>query len=186
VSVTEVILLAVGLALDAFAVSLGVGAAHLANSARPAFRLSFHFGLFQFLMPLAGWASGRTVAVFIASWDHWLAFGLLGFIGGRMIRSGLDNEAESFSADPSRGLTLVLLSLATSIDAFAVGLSLAFLNVGIWVPSVVIGVVTAALSLCGLRLGNRLGLRFGKNMEVVGGLVLVGIGLKVLIEHLSA
>ena len=83
-------------------------------------------------------------------------------------------------------MTLVLLSLATSIDAFAVGLSLAFLNVGIWVPSIVIGVVTAALSLCGLRLGNRLGLRFGKNMEIVGGLVLLGIGLKVLIEHLTA
>lgn len=184
-SALEILLLAVGLALDAFAVSLAVGAARLATAPRPIFRLAFHFGLFQFLMPLLGWTSGRTVATYIVAWDHWLAFGLLVFIGGRMIRSGLNEETESFPTDPSRGMLMVVLAVATSIDAFAVGLSLAFLNIGIWTPSAVIGVITSTLSLLGLWLGARLGLRFGKKMEVIGGLVLVGIGAKVLVEHLA-
>jgi len=184
--VLEILLLAVGLALDAFAVSLGVGAAQLARSARPIFRLSFHFGLFQFLFPVLGWAAGSTISDLIVAWDHWVAFGLLAFIGGRMIRSGLDPDAEPFPTDPSRGMTMVMLSVAVSIDAFAVGLSLAFLSISIWTPSAVIGVVTSALSLVGLWLGASLGQRFGKKMEIVGGLVLLGIGVKVLFEHLLA
>ena len=183
-SVVEILLLAVGLALDAFAVSLGVGAARMATSRRSIFRLSFHFGLFQFLLPVLGWAAGRTIAELIVAWDHWLAFGLLAFIGARMIRSGLDPDAEPFPSDPSKGMTMVMLSVAVSIDAFAVGLSLAFLNINIWTPSAVIGVVTSGISLLGLWLGARLGLRFGKKMEIVGGMVLVGIGVKVLVEHL--
>ena len=177
--------MAVGLALDAFAVSLGIGTARLATAPRPIFRLSFHFGLFQFGMPVLGWLAGSNVASYIATWDHWLALGLLSVVGGRMIRSGLDPRPEPHRVDPSRGVTLVVLSVATSIDAFAVGLSLAMLRVSIWYPSVVIGVVTAGLSLLGLLVGHRLGLRFGKRMEVLGGVILIGIGLKVLVSHLG-
>lgn len=184
-SFPEILLLAMGLALDAFAVSLGVGTAHLATSFRPIFRLSFHFGLFQFGMPVLGWFSGSRVTHLISAWDHWLALGLLSVVGGRMVRSGLSREQESFHGDPSRGLSLVMLSLATSIDAFAVGLSLAMIGVHILYPSVVIGLVTAGLSLLGLKIGDRLGQRFGKRMEVVGGLILIGIGLRILWEHLS-
>jgi putative Mn2+ efflux pump MntP len=183
-SVVEIVLIAIGLALDAFAVSLGVGVARLASSFRPIFRLSFHFGLFQFLMPVLGWLAGRNVAQAIAQWDHWVALALLSFVGGRMILSGLRPGETAFSSDPSRGLTLVMLSVATSIDAFAVGLSLAMLQISIWYPSVVIGVITSALSLFGLLVGHRLGKRFGKRMEVIGGLILIGIGVKVVIEHL--
>ena len=180
----EVLLIAVGLAMDAFTVSLGIGTTRYADEPRSVFRLSFHFGLFQALMPVLGWLAGTTVARYISGVDHWVALGLLSFVGVRMIRSGLDHETESHLSDPSRGGMLVLLAVATSIDAFAIGLSLAMLNVQIAYPAVVIGVVTGGLSLFGLRAGNRLGKRFGKRMEIVGGLILIAIGLRVLISHL--
>lgn len=180
-----ILLIAVSMAMDAFAVSLGIGTTRQACSPRPMFRLSFHFGLFQFLMPILGWLAGNTIAGLIAHFDHWIAFGLLAFVGGRMIRSGLDAESETYPGDPSRGGTLVMLAIATSIDAFAVGLSLAMLNVQILYPSIVIGVVTGSLSLVGLLVGHQLGTTFGKQMEILGGIILVGIGLRVLITHLS-
>jgi manganese efflux pump family protein len=183
-SIAEILLIAVGLAMDAFAVSLGVGTTRFANSARPRFRLAWHFGLFQALMPALGWLVGSTVAHFIAPFDHWIAFGLLAFVGVRMIRSGLSPDEESYRADPSRGGTLVLLSLATSIDAFAVGLTLAMLSVPIVYPVLVIGIVTGALSLLGLLAGNRLGKTFGKRMEVVGGIILIAIGIRIVVTHL--
>lgn len=182
--IAEVLLIAFGLALDAFAVSLGVGVARRATTSRPIFRLSFHFGMFQFLMPIHGWYAGTHVARYVEAWDHWIALALLAFVGVRMIRSGLDPEADPFAGkDPSKGLTMVMLSVATSIDALAVGLSLAMLRISIWYPSVVIGVVTAGLSLFGLLVGHRLGARFGKRTEVLGGLILIGIGVKVVLEH---
>ncbi len=184
-SLSEIVLVAVGLALDATAVCLAVGAAQRAESARAVFRLAFHFGLFQFLMPVLGWFAGCTVARHIQAWDHWVAFALLAVIGGRMVRAGLAGEAETFPQDPSRGMTMVMLSVATSVDALAVGLSLAMLEVGIWVPAGVIGVITGGLSWLGLRFGHALGQRVGKRMEVVGGMVLVGIGVKLLAEHLG-
>ncbi|HEX9117894.1 MAG TPA: manganese efflux pump MntP family protein [Anaerolineae bacterium] len=180
----DVLLIAVGLAMDATAVSLGVGTTGQASSPRPIFRLSFHFGLFQALMPILGWVAGSTVAGFISSVDHWLAFGLLAFVGGRMVKSGLDSEADPCPPNPSRGGTLILLCIATSIDAFAVGLSLAMLRVAIIYPSLVIGLVTALMSLAGLLLGGRLGERFGKRMEILGGLILIAIGLRVVLAHL--
>lgn len=182
----EIVLIAVGLAMDAFAVSLGVGTTHHARGYRASIRLSFHFGLFQALMPIIGWYAGKTVAPYIAAVDHWVAFALLAFVGVRMIRSGMDPEAEIHDSDPTRGFTLVLLSVATSIDALAVGLGLAMLGVTIWYPVVVIGVVTAFLSLLASRLGSRLGLRFGKIMEIIGGDVLILIGVRVVISHLLA
>lgn len=183
-SVVEVLLIALGLAMDAFAVALAAGASGRARGARAAFRLSFHFGLFQFLMPVLGWFGGSLVASRIAGIDHWIAFGLLAYIGGRMVRAGLSAPEEAKPNDPSKGVSLVMLSVATSIDALAVGLSIAMLRVNVWYPAVVIGIVAAAMTLAGIRLGRRLGLRFGQRMEVVGGVVLIGIGVKVLIEHL--
>jgi manganese efflux pump family protein len=177
-------MIAVGLAMDASAVSMAAGASGQAFGGRAAFRLSFHFGLFQFLMPVMGWYLGSTVAPLIAHVDHWIAFGLLAFVGGRMVRSGLSRDEGSVPADPSRGLTLVALSVATSIDALAIGLSLAMLGVKIWYPSVVIGLVTAGLSLLGLRVGTRFGTRFGMRMEIAGGVILVAIGGRLLISHL--
>jgi len=184
-SLVEVLALAVGLAMDAFTVSLSAGASRWSGSRRFRFRLAFHFGLFQFLMPVVGWYTGSRIAHLIIAFDHWVAFGLLALIGVRMIRPGRGDDDPSMALDPSRGWSLVMLSVATSIDALAVGLSLAFLQVNIWYPSVVIGIVTASMSLCGLLLGHRLGQRFGRTMEIVGGSVLILIGLKILSEHLS-
>jgi putative Mn2+ efflux pump MntP len=184
-SLLSILLIAVGMAMDAFAVSLAIGTTRQANRPRPIFRLSFHFGLFQALMPVLGWSAGNAIAALIASFDHWIAFLLLAFVGGRLIRSGFNPNGEAYPGDPSRGGTLIMLCVATSIDALAIGLSLAMLGVDILYPSIVIGVVTAGLSLGGLRIGHRLGKQFGKRMEVLGGLLLIGIGLRVLISHLA-
>jgi len=180
-----IFLIAIGLAMDCFAVSLGVGTAGTAVGLRPTFRLFFHFGLFQGGMTLLGWLAGKTVVTYIASVDHWVAFGLLVFVGVRMILGGLRKLGEEPAIpDPSRGMTLVMLSIATSIDALAVGLSLALLDVNVFWAALLIGGVSAALSLVGLLLGNQLGLRFGKSMEVLGGIILIGIGIRVLVTHL--
>ena len=183
----ETLAIAVGLAMDAAAVSLGAAAANYARDGRATFRLAFHFGLFQFLMPVAGWAGGVAVASGVASIDHWVAFGLLAFVGLRMIAAGVRGDgSESFARDPSRGATLVLLALATSIDALAVGWTLALLGARILYAAATIGLVTASLSVVAIRLGNRLGRAAGRRMEVAGGLILLLIGARILVEHLSA
>lgn len=175
----------IGLAMDCFAVSLGIGTGTAARTVRPIFRLSFHFGLFQGLMTFIGWLVGSTVANYIDTLDHWLVLALLGWVGGRMIIEGTKPvEDEKPGPDPSRGGTLVLLSVATSLDALAVGLSLAIVKVNIWSSSLIIGVISAALSLVGLMVGKRLGLAFGKRMEIIGGLILIFIGLRIFITHL--
>jgi putative Mn2+ efflux pump MntP len=180
-----IFLIAIGLAMDCFTVSLGVGTAGTAVGFRPAFRLLFHFGIFQSAMTLLGWLAGKTIVAYISSVDHWVAFGLLLFVGLRMLRSGTRAVSEKPSfPDPSRGITLVMLSIATSIDALAVGLSLALLSVNVLGAALLIGLVSAVLSLAGLLLGNQLGLHFGKSMEILGGIILIGIGLRVLITHL--
>jgi putative Mn2+ efflux pump MntP len=180
-----IFLIAIGLAMDCFAVSLGVGTAGTAMGFRPTFRLFFHFGLFQAGMTLLGWLVGKTVVNYVSSVDHWIAFGLLLFVGVRMIRGGIQNSGQKPSfQDPSRGLTLVMLSVATSIDALAVGISLALLSVNVLWAALLIGAVSAALSLIGLLLGNQLGTRFGKSMEIIGGIILIAIGVRVLFTHL--
>ena len=184
-STFELFAVAVALAMDAFAVSLAAGATPYARTARARFRLSFHFGLFQSLMPIAGWLVGTSLARAIESLDHWVAFGLLAFVGVRMLIAAFREEATTPRRDPSRGATLVMLSIATSIDALAVGLSLAMLEVAIWYASAIIGVVTGLLSLAAIRLGNRLGARFGQRMEAAGGTILVAIGTRILFEHLG-
>lgn len=180
----EILLIALSMAMDAFAVCLGAGTTGQADGPRPRFRLAFHFGLFQFVMPVLGWLAGTTVAHYIQAFDHWVAFGLLAFVGGRMVWAGFHPGEGEKKNDPSRGWTMVLLSIAVSIDALAIGLSLALIGVFVWYPAIVIGVVTGLMSLLGLRIGNRLSRRFGNVMEIVGGLVLVGIGVRIVVEHL--
>ncbi len=180
---SEICIIAVGLALDAFAVSLGAGAGNKISSLRGAVRLAFHFGLFQFLMPVLGWFMGIKVAPLVSSFDHWIAFLLLSYVGLKMVKEAFSNEDEMIN-DPSKGKTMVALSVATSIDALVVGFSLAMIGVDIWYPSSIIGIITAFLSITGIYLGKSLGDKFGKKMELAGGIVIVGIGLKILIEHL--
>ena len=181
-SFIEVLLLGVSMAVDAFAVCLAAGSYPSLHGPRPVFRLAFHFGLFQFLMPVIGWLAGSTVEPFIRDIDHWVAFVLLAFVGGRMIY-GAQNAERKIAADPSRGWTLVLLSIAVSIDALAVGLSLGVLGISVGYPALFIGISTAALSLVGLRLGETAGRRLGKPVEIVGGLVLIAIGVRIVVQH---
>ena len=180
-SFLEILLIAVGLAMDAFAVALSAGTTGHGQKLRPALRISFHFGLFQFLMPVVGWLLGTRLQQYIAGYDRWVAFGLLVFVGAHMIYESFQREPDELPGDPTRGLRLVTLCIATSLDALAVGLSLAMIGQPIWYPSVVIGVVTAVLSLLGIHLGNRLRGTFGKGMELAGGVILIGIGVKLLL-----
>src|SRR5512133_3501005 len=143
-------LIALGLAMDAFAVSLGIGCAGQAHDARAKFRLAFHFGVFQAGMTLLGWVAGSTVAGFIGGIDHWIALVLLGYVGINMIRSGFNSDCETYQSNPSKGKTLMMLCVATSLDAMAVGLSMAMINTPVIFPSIIIGVVASALSIFGL------------------------------------
>jgi putative Mn2+ efflux pump MntP len=178
------IIIAIGLAMDCFAVSLGVGTSDFKKDIRTYFRLSFHFGLFQGGMALIGWLAGQTIVTYIASFDHWIAFALLAFVGGRMIREGLDPNHEGCGQDPSRGKMLVVLCVATSIDALAVGLSMAMISVNIVQAVLLIAAASLGLSVIGLKLGHKLSKLFGKRMEVIGGVLLIGIGLRIVISHL--
>lgn len=180
--------LAVALAMDAFAVSCAISLALKAPTRRQVFRLASSFGLFQFVMPVAGWFAGRGLRAYIEGLDHWAAFVLLSFIGGKMIYESvvIGREKCADNGDPTCGLSLVVLSVATSIDALAVGLSLSLIGVEILSPAVVIGVVAFVLTAVGMRLGPLAGCIFGSRVEAVGGLVLIGIGVKILISHLCA
>ena len=175
---------ATGVAMDAFAVSLGIGTTRRAVGFRSQFRLAFHFGFFQAMMTVLGWLAGSTISGIIGAYDHWIALALLGYVGANMIRSGLNPAYECFSENPSRGKTLMMLCVATSLDAMAVGLSMAMIQTPIAFPAVVIGVVTLGLSAFGLKFGRKLGEKFGKRMEVIGGLILIGIGIRIVMTHI--
>ncbi|MBW2261136.1 MAG: manganese efflux pump [Deltaproteobacteria bacterium] len=183
-SLVNIIGIAIGLAMDAFAVSIASSVLLQNVSPRQTFRLSFHFGFFQFAMPVIGWLLGSTFARWVMAFDHWIAFGLLLLIGSRMIYESLTRPEDEKRRDPSRWPDLVILSVATSIDALAVGVSFAMLDVTIWLPCVIIGLVAAGMTLVGLRIGARLGTRFGRRMEILGGIVLIGIGARILLQHL--
>ncbi len=173
------------LAMDAFAVAIVAGLVLVPLTRRHIFRLSFHFGLFQALMPCLGWGAGRLVSRYIKSFDHWVAFAVLALVGGRMILTSLRDAEETRTVrDPTSGWDLVILSLATSIDALAVGLSLAVIGSRIVIPALTIGAVAAGMTVVGVVLGRRIGTGWGRRVELLGGLVLVGIGIKILIEHL--
>lgn len=182
----ETLAIALGLAMDALAVSIVVGSSPFNVGLRPTFRIAFHFGFFQFLMPVLGWLIGWKIADYVGMFDHWIAFLLLSWIGGKMIYDGIRDEKQSWASDPTRKMQLLILSIATSIDAFALGFSLSMLRIDIWEPSVIIGIVTAILSCIGMRFGKYLGRCFGKWMTLIGGSILCLIGLKILIQHLIA
>lgn len=178
-----VFLIALGLAMDAFAVSVTSGITMLRPGFRSAFPIALTFGFFQGFMPVVGWLAASSFARYVESFDHWIAFGLLSFIGFRMISHSGKGEAEG-CFDPLDFWVLLMLAVATSIDALAIGISFAFLQVSVVVPVLVIAAVTFLTSLLGVFLGKRWGHLFGNKVEVLGGLILVGIGLKILLEHL--
>lgn len=180
----SLIAIAVALAMDAFAVAIVSGLTLNRLTGRHIFRLSFHFGLFQFLMPIIGWLTGVGIAKYMAAYDHWIAFALLSFIGGKMIFESFQaDETKRTASDPTTGWSLVLLSVATSIDALAVGLSLAMLGSSIIFQAIVIGIVAALFTIAGMLLGRRIGALWGKRVEVFGGIILCAIGIKIVIEH---
>jgi len=171
--------------MDALAVSIVAGMTVAKVTPRHAFRIAFHFGLFQFMMPVLGWAAGRQVAHALADYDHWLAFALLATIGGKMLWESRESPDLNGRDDPTRGWMLVTLSIATSIDALAVGASIALMQqVSVWLPAVVIGVVATVFSALGITFGARLGTRWSHWSEIAGGLVLIFIGVKVVVYHL--
>lgn len=172
--------------MDAFAVSIGISIHLKKASYRQIFRVAWHFGLFQFLMPLLGFYSGTLAGRLVSRWAHLAAFLILGFIGARMIVGAVVGRdgSEKYRRDPTRGLTLIGLMLATSLDAFAAGISISFIHRGIVLPSAVIGLVAAALSTAGMIAGPRIGLLFGQRAELGGGIALILLGLKILLSEL--
>jgi len=183
----ELILIALGLSMDAFAVAVASGATMKRLEMKNVLKMGLFFGGFQTLMPVAGWFAGIGMRNFIADWDHWAAFGLLAFVGGKMIYESVAME-ECSDRDrqcPFDTGTLLMLSLATSIDALAVGLTFSLLSVSIITPVLLIGAVTFALSSAGVAIGMKSGHFFENKIEVIGGLVLILIGLKILLEHLG-
>ncbi len=181
-----IMLISVSLAMDALAVSLGIGTAGQIEDLRGKIRLAAHFGIFQSGMTALGWLIGETVVVYVEKFDHWIAFALLGYVGVNLIRSGFDKDGQAFRQDPSTGRILVMLSFATSIDAFAVGLSIVILEIDVLLSVIMIGLVAFLLSAVGLLGGIKLGEKFGKRMEILGGVVLLAIGIRVLTTHLFA
>ena len=180
------ILLAVALAMDAFAVAVAVGISLKRLNPRQLFRLCFHFGLFQAMMPVLGWFLGVKVRVHVEACDHWIAFVLLAFVGGKMLWEAFDNgDSKDEPRDPTRSMSLVILSVATSIDALAVGFSMSVLNVSIAFPALIIGITASLFTFAGMQLGSRFASssRLSHWAEIFGGLVLLAIGFHILWDH---
>jgi putative Mn2+ efflux pump MntP len=178
--------IAIALAMDAFAVAIAAGISLKQISFRQNFRLAWHFGLFQAMMPVIGWSAGLSFRDLIVRYDHWVAFVLLVFVAQGMLRQAFKTEQERSEAkDPTRGLTMVMLSVATSLDALAVGLSLSLINISIWMPAAIIGLVACTFTTFGLHLGKRLAnaARLRRWADALGGVVLIAIGLNILREH---
>ncbi len=180
----SILIVAIGLSADCFAVALSAGIAIKRFTFTNFFRFPLAFGVFQALMVVLGWLAGRVVIDFIAPYDHWLAFALLVFIGGKMIWESLRKKSDEEHQKYTGWLTLLALSIATSIDALAGGLSFAFLAVDIAIASATIGVTAFIITIIAQLIGNRVGALVGKRAEIVGGLILIAIGIKILVEHL--
>lgn len=181
-------MIAVGLAMDAFVVAMAVSLHLTAQgpiSLRQYFRLGFHFGLFQALMPIMGWLAGYSVASYLETMAYWLATGLLTYVGIRLIHEGGRSEGYN-RADPTRGTSLILLSTAVSIDALATGFSLSLLGNRIVFPAIIIGIVASIFTLAGMFLGRKIGLYWRGRVAWIGGLILIGIGIKIILFHLLA
>lgn len=189
--VLTLLLTAIGLSMDAFAVSISNGIVLGRATPRQACRIAGMFGLFQGLMPMTGYLVAGLFAAQIQAFDHWVAFVLLAFIGGKMLWEAIRGEEEATGDDPTHWGTLLTMAFATSVDAMAVGVAMALGRTGLLEPwygylicCAVIAVTTFVISLIGVRLGCRTGNRYGKRAEIVGGIVLIGIGVKILCEHL--
>lgn len=178
----SIILIAIGLSMDSFAVSITNGLTIRELTVKKILIISFSLAIFQALMPLAGWFAGIGIEKYIVELDHWIAFFLLSFIGMKMIYEGVKKNDIAKNSE-LKTLTLIGQSFATSIDAFAIGISFALLNMSIVTPVLIIGVITFGFSLLGLQLGKYFGKRIGKTAVIIGGIVLIGIGLKIIIEH---
>lgn len=178
------LLTALGLAADCFALSVSGSIAGGNYAPRQVIRTATAFGLAQFAMPVLGWVAGREVVDFIATYDHWVAFGLLALVGAHMLREAFSSEAhEDVAYDITRGPRLLVLSVATSIDALAVGLSFALLEAPILVSAGVIGIVAFGVTIAGFKLGAQLGHIAGRRAHLIGGLILIAIGVKIVLEH---
>lgn len=182
-SFLELIIIAVGVSMDAFAVSICKGLSVRKLRPRHVFSVSLWFGGFQALMPLLGYLLGASFADVVSDYDHWISFVLLAIIGGKMVKESMEAEACDIAPDFSFR-TMLIMAVATSIDALAVGVSFAFLRVNIWTAVLLIGMTTAAFSGAGIMIGNVFGCRYKSKAELVGGLILVAIGIKILVEHL--
>ena len=174
----EILILAFVLGIDAFSVALAVGTGGC--TFRQTFRLSFHFGLFQFLMPIIGWVLGRNIISLVERYDHWIAFALLFIIGVRMIYEAFHHTPEKASKDRTRKWSLVALSIATSIDALGAGVGMGILKTSLLYPCTIIGITAAIMTLIGIKLGSVISAVIGSRMEAVGGVVLILLSLKML------
>ena len=188
VSFGAILFLAFGLAMDATAVAATRGLAVPVIRTRHVLLVTLLFGGFQAFMPMVGWLLGARVGPLVQAWDHWIAFGLLTLLGGKMLADARRDagDAPEREVDHFAWKTMLLLALATSIDALAVGFTLPMLDAPFVVSLVTIGLTTATLSAAGLFAGRRFGALLGKRLDVAGGLVLIGLGLKILVEHLEA
>jgi putative Mn2+ efflux pump MntP len=181
VDITSIIVIGVGVSLDCFAVAIAGSISMRRLSHVQILRASVAFGLFQAAMLVLGWLLGQTVVDLVQSFAHWLAFGLLLIVGGRMLKEAFEDEESRGRTDITRGFALLALSVATSIDSMAVGLSLAFLESRVLIAAPAVGAITLAFSLAGFYGGKRIGLLLGRWAEVAGGLALIGIGIRVLL-----
>ena len=180
----EITLIGVGLAMDAFAVSVCKGISIKKLNYKDVLIIALYFGIFQAIMPLIGYLFGTTFSKFVSYIDHWIVFVLLSIIGGKMILDSVKDE-EGKGDDKINFKTMIILALATSIDALAIGITFAFFEINILKAILVIGVVTFLLSALGVKIGNKFGDKFGKKAEIAGGIILIIIGLKILLEHLG-
>lgn len=182
----NIVLIAVGLSMDCFAVAIACGMNMKKLKSWPSLRIALSFALFQGAMPLFGWLAGSTFKHLIESYDHWIAFGILLLLGARMIYEQFHSHPDQKKMDPYRKRVVLMLSVATSIDALAVGLSFALLNMNLLLTTSIIALTTFLFTLLGLLIGNRSYFRFTIPAELIGGLVLISIGTKILFEHLNA
>lgn len=182
-TLVEILIIAVGVSMDAFAVSICKGLSVSRLRLRNVLSVALWFGGFQALMPLIGYFLGVSFADFVSSVDHWIAFVLLGIIGGNMIREAFGKDDDEHSDSDFSFRTMLALAIATSIDALAIGVSFAFLKVNIWEAVIMIGLITGAFSAAGIFVGNFFGSRYKSKAEFLGGLILIVMGLKILLEH---
>lgn len=181
----SILLIAIGLSADCFAVALGTSIQITTQFRLQVLRISISFGLSQALMPILGWLAGKTIVELIENFDHWVAFALLAIVGARMVWESLrPKENHEKRADITKWFMLLLLSIATSIDALAIGFSFAFLNVNILLASLTIGLVSLLITSIGLVLGRKASLLIGRRAEIIGGVILLAIGIRILFTHM--